>query len=60
MILFHLGSIYNLRGDYDLALKYYNNYKKRVSDDPRVDVRIDGCNKAKVYNSLVAKHVHLK
>lgn len=50
MILFHLGSIYNLRGDYDLALKYYNNYKKRVSDDPRVDVRIDGCNKAKMWN----------
>ena len=27
IILFHLGSIYNLRGEYDQALKYYNNYK---------------------------------
>lgn len=50
MILFHLGSIYNLRGDYDLALKYYNNYKKRAADDSRVDVRIEGCNNAKMWN----------
>lgn len=49
MILFHLGSIYQLRGEYDMALKYFNNYKKRVPDDSRVDVRIDGCNKAKTW-----------
>ncbi|MCQ2283536.1 MAG: OmpA family protein [Bacteroidales bacterium] len=50
MLLFHLGSIYNLRGDYDLALKYYNNYKKRAPEDSRVDVRIEGCNNAKMWN----------
>ena len=47
MILFHLGSIYNMRGDYDLALKYYQNYKKRAPEDPRADVRIEGCKNAK-------------
>lgn len=49
IILFHLGSIYNLRGDYDLALKYYRNYKKRAPNDSRADVRIEGCQKAKMW-----------
>lgn len=49
IILFHLGSIYNLRGEYDQALKYYEAYKKRVPDDSRVDVRIQGCNNAKMW-----------
>ncbi|MDR3047124.1 MAG: OmpA family protein [Bacteroidales bacterium] len=49
IILFHLGSIYNLRGEYDGALKYYNNYKKRVPEDTRVDTRIEGCQKAKLW-----------
>lgn len=49
MILFHLGSIYNLRGEYDMALKYYNNYKKRAPEDSRVDIRIEGCQKAKMW-----------
>lgn len=49
IILFHLGSIYNLRGEYDQALKYYNDYKKRVPEDPRIDVRIEGCQKAKMW-----------
>lgn len=49
MILFHLGSIYNLRGEYDMALKYYNNYKKRVPEDTRVDMRIEGCQKSKIW-----------
>jgi peptidoglycan-associated lipoprotein len=47
IILFHLGSIYNLRGEYDQALKYYNAYKKREAEDTRVDVRIEGCQLAK-------------
>ena len=49
IILFHLGSIYNLRGEYDMALKYYNNYKKRAPEDSRVDIRIEGCQKAKMW-----------
>ena len=49
MILFHLGSIYNTRGDYDLALKYYNNYKKRAPEDSRVEERIQGCQNAKMW-----------
>lgn len=49
IILFHLGSICNLRGDYDLALKYYNSYKKRATRDPRADVRIEGCKKAAIW-----------
>lgn len=50
MILFHLASIYNLRGDYDLALKYYQNYKKRAPEDERADQRIEGCKNAKMWN----------
>lgn len=50
MILFHLGSIYNLRGEYDLALKYYNSYKKRAPEDARVDERIAGCTKSKIWS----------
>ncbi|MEG2070461.1 MAG: carboxypeptidase regulatory-like domain-containing protein, partial [Bacteroidales bacterium] len=49
IILFHLGSIYNLRGEYDMALKYYHNYKKLVPEDTRVDIRIEGCNKSKIW-----------
>lgn len=49
MILFHLGSIYNLRGDYDLALKYYQNFKKRAPEDARADVRIEGCKNSKMW-----------
>ncbi len=50
MILFHLANIYNLRGDYDLALKYYQNYKKRAEDDTRADIYIQGCQNAKMWN----------
>jgi peptidoglycan-associated lipoprotein len=50
MLFFQLGSIYQLRGEYDQALKYYEAYKKRVPDDPRILVRIDGCQKAKYWN----------
>lgn len=49
IILYHLGGIYNLRGDYDLALKYYTNYKKRAKDDPRADTCIQGCQNAKMW-----------
>jgi peptidoglycan-associated lipoprotein len=47
IILFHLGSIYNLRGEYDMALKYYKEYQKRVPEDDRVGIRIQGCENAK-------------
>ena len=50
IILFHLGSIYNLRGEYDQALKYYNNYKKRAPEDTRADVRIEGCKNSKTWS----------
>ncbi len=50
MILFHLGAIYNLRGDYDLALKYYENFKKRAPEDTRADALIEGCKNAKMWN----------
>lgn len=49
IILFHLGSIYNLRGEYDQALKYYNSFKKRAPEDSRADARIEGCNNAKMW-----------
>lgn len=49
IILFHLGSIYNLRGEYDQALKYYNNFKKRAPEDSRADARIEGCKNAKMW-----------
>jgi peptidoglycan-associated lipoprotein len=47
IILFHLGSIYNARGEYDLALKYYRDYQKRAPEDSRTAVRIQGCENAK-------------
>ena len=50
MLFFQLGSIYQLRGEYDQALKYYEAYKKRVPTDPRIGVRIEGCQKAKFWN----------
>ncbi len=50
MLFFQLGSIYQLRGEYDLALKYFEAYKKRVPDDPRIQVRIEGSQKAKYWN----------
>ena len=49
IILYHLGNIYNLRGDYDQALSYYNKYKKRATDDPRADTAIAGCQNAKMW-----------
>ncbi|MCR4680251.1 MAG: OmpA family protein [Bacteroidales bacterium] len=49
IILYHLGGIYNLRGDYDQALAYYDKYKKRASDDPRADTAILGCKNAKMW-----------
>ncbi len=49
MILFHLGSIYNLRGEYDQALKYYTDFKKRAPDNELIDARIEGCQKAKMW-----------
>lgn len=50
MLFFQLGSIYQLRGEYDQAIKYYEAYKKRVPDDPRIDVRLEGSRKAKYWN----------
>ena len=49
IILFHLGSIFNLRGEYDVALKYYKDYQKRVPEDTRIAARIEGCLKAKMW-----------
>lgn len=49
MILFHLGNIYLSKGEYDKALKYYENYKKRVPEDKRADVLIESCQKAKTW-----------
>ena len=56
MILFHLGSIYNTKGEYDQALQYYTAYKQRVSEDSRVDVRIEGCQKAKMWLENPTRH----
>ena len=49
IILYHLGNIYNLRGDYDQALSYYNKYKKRAPEDARADTAIAGCQNAKMW-----------
>ena len=49
IILYHLGNIYNLRGEYDQALAYYNKFKKRATDDPRADTAIVGCQNAKMW-----------
>lgn len=49
IILYHLGNIYNLRGEYDQALAYYNKFKKRAADDSRADTAILGCQNAKMW-----------
>ena len=49
IILYHLGNIYNLRGDYDQALSYYNKFKKRAAGDARADTAIAGCQNAKMW-----------
>lgn len=49
IILFHLGDIYNSKGEFAVALKYYENYKKRNAEDSRVNSRIEGCKLAKMW-----------
>ena len=49
IILYHLGNIYNLRGEYNQALAYYNKFKKRAADDSRADTAILGCQNAKMW-----------
>lgn len=49
MILFHIGNIYLSKGEYDKALKYYENFKKRAPEDTRADVLIESCHKAKAW-----------
>ena len=56
IILFHLGSIYNLRGEYDVALKYYKDFQKRVPEDTRIGSRIEGCLKAKMWMENPTRH----
>ena len=56
IILFHLGSIYNTRSEYDKALKYYTDYQQRVPGDARIGVRIEGCQKAKVWLENPTRH----
>ncbi len=47
MILFHLGNMYQSKAEYDKALKYYKEYKKRNNEDPRIDRMIEAVTKAK-------------
>ncbi len=49
MILFHLGNMCLSRGEYDEALKYYEQFKKRNPEDNRADVLIESCQKAKTW-----------
>jgi peptidoglycan-associated lipoprotein len=56
IILYHLGNIYNLRGEYDQALAYYNKFKKRATDDPRADTAIIGCQNAKMWTENATRY----
>lgn len=49
LLLFHLGNIFISEGDYEQALKYFQEFKKRDADDPRADMMIESCAKAKAW-----------
>ncbi|MBQ7489026.1 MAG: OmpA family protein [Bacteroidales bacterium] len=49
MLLFHMGGIYLSKGEYDKALQYYQQFKKRMPEDPRADKMIESCQKAKTW-----------
>ena len=56
IILYHLGNICLGRGEYDNALRYFNNYKKRMPEDKRADVRIESCTKAKAWTETPTRY----
>ncbi|HPT51760.1 MAG TPA: tetratricopeptide repeat protein, partial [Bacteroidales bacterium] len=49
LLLFHLGNIFISEGDYEQALKYFQEFKKRDADDLRADMMIESCTKAKAW-----------
>ena len=56
LILYHLGNILINEGDYDGALKYYQEFKKRAPEDKRADVMIASCSKAKSWKETPTRY----
>ena len=47
LLFFHLGSIYQLKGEYEKALEYYVKYQEREPKDVRIEARVEGVRKSK-------------
>ncbi|MBR3578370.1 MAG: OmpA family protein [Bacteroidales bacterium] len=56
LILYHLGNICINDGDYDAALKYYQEFKKRAPEDTRADVMIESCARAKAWKETPTRY----
>lgn len=56
LILYHLGNIATTEGDFDAALKYYQEFKKRAPEDTRADVMIESCSRAKTWRETPTRY----
>lgn len=56
LLLYHLGNIYVSENNYNSALKYYQEFKKRAPEDPRADVMIASCAKAKAWKETPTRY----
>lgn len=56
LLLYHLGNIYINEGNYDAALVYYKEFKKRAPEDKRADVMIESCSRAKTWKETPTRY----
>lgn len=56
LLLYHLGNIYIGENDYETALKYYQEFKKRAPEDTRADVMIESCARAKTWKETPTRY----
>ncbi len=56
-VLYYNGEMLRMMGDFDKALKNYEEYKKLVPSDPRADTGIQSCNGSKSFVANKTKHI---
>ena len=56
-VLYYNGEMLRMMGDFDKALKNYEEYKKLVPSDERADTGIQSCNGSKNFVANKTKHV---